>query len=88
MVDISLRGRPSPISDFPSGGNRRFRCLVGVLMDTMSGICTLIIDGERYVGFEYVAESGDTALGVGFHQRYFEGAQAGASEAPHKDASC
>jgi hypothetical protein len=57
-------------------------------MDTMSRICTLIIDSERYVGFEYVAESGDTALGVGFHQRYFEGAQAGASEAPHKDASC
>jgi len=35
-------------------------------MSPTSGSCTLIIDGQRYVGFEYVAEIGVAGKAWGF----------------------
>ena len=79
MLDISLRGRSSPISDFPSGGIAGSDVLLGLDGHNERDLHP---DHRRRAvcGFRICGQSGDTALGVGFHQRYFEGAQAGASE--------
>jgi hypothetical protein len=35
-------------------------------MGTITGICTLIIDGERYVGFQYAIETSTSGRSWGF----------------------
>ena len=51
---------------FPLSGTADF-AFCCVFMTTESGSCVLVIDGQRYVGFQYVAEvKGGWVQGYGF----------------------